>query len=134
MTNEKQEQDGIAIIEATSEEIEYWDTVIDKPLATQTKKRVCKHPGCKTILSSYNSSDYCFLHKEPEPYVLVVEGDYPEPWNRRERPKCLFCGKEVNKHRYKFCSVTCCSRYYAKRKKKAKRTENQQKFGNFFFK
>jgi len=27
--------------------------------------RVCEHPGCETVLSTYNSGTTCWMHQEP---------------------------------------------------------------------
>jgi hypothetical protein len=59
-------------------------TVVDHPLQGviyrfEKPARTCRHKGCKTILSRYNSLDYCSLHQPKE--------DLPERWfltpNRR---------------------------------------------------
>jgi hypothetical protein len=28
--------------------------------------RVCKEPGCSTVLSVYHEGDYCYRHERPE--------------------------------------------------------------------
>ena len=33
-----------------------------RPCRTHGKGRVCGHPGCETIVSQYNPSDYCGVH------------------------------------------------------------------------
>jgi hypothetical protein len=34
-----------------------------RPSRTFPKGRVCSEPGCKTKLSIYNESEYCYLHE-----------------------------------------------------------------------
>lgn len=37
----------------------------DKPVKTYPANRVCKHRGCRTRISIYNSTDTCSMHSTP---------------------------------------------------------------------
>lgn len=35
-----------------------------QPAEERSEKRICAHPGCGTVLNSYNKTAYCFLHQD----------------------------------------------------------------------
>lgn len=45
----------------------HWREVDIRPVGeTYGEGRVCSHESCGTVLSRYNSDDFCALHKPPE--------------------------------------------------------------------
>lgn len=40
-----------------------------RPVETESAGRVCADPGCSTLLSIYNSSDRCSLHRR---FVTII--------------------------------------------------------------
>ena len=49
----------------TSRGIEYGSPLAGKSTARGTRGRPCEHPGCTTVLSTYNSATTCWLHSQP---------------------------------------------------------------------
>lgn len=66
----------------------------------RAKRRVCKDYGCNTILSMYNSSDFCFLHMEERllykvcPCGELLEVGNPGPLCL-EHSRCSKCGAKT---------------------------------------
>jgi hypothetical protein len=45
-------------------------TAIPRRNRRYKKGRICKFDGCTTVLSIYNRSEYCWLHKPARPILL----------------------------------------------------------------
>jgi hypothetical protein len=50
----------------TSNGVEYGTPLAGKSSVRGTRNRLCEHPGCPTVLSTYNASTTCWLHSRPE--------------------------------------------------------------------
>ena len=50
----------------TSKGVEYGSPLAGKGVLQNTRNRLCEHPGCTTVLSTYNSATTCWLHAQPQ--------------------------------------------------------------------
>jgi hypothetical protein len=55
-----------ATMARTSNGVEYGTPLAGKATIQNTRNRPCEHPGCPTVLSTYNSATTCWLHSRPE--------------------------------------------------------------------
>jgi hypothetical protein len=49
----------------TSRGVEYGAPLAGKSTARGARGRPCEHPGCTTVLSTYNAATTCWLHSQP---------------------------------------------------------------------
>lgn len=84
--------------------------------------RVCARDGCETILSIYNSADYCSAHMTEALDRRRRNGPQPP-----RRSVCEHCGEEfaTKNPRRKFCSDRCRMAAFARRKRAAVRDEHR---------
>ena len=50
----------------TSRGVEFGAPLASKAAVRSSRGRPCGHPGCTTVLSTYNSATTCWLHSQPE--------------------------------------------------------------------
>jgi len=50
----------------TSRGVEFGAPLPGKATARGARGRECGHPGCTTVLSTYNSATTCWTHSQPE--------------------------------------------------------------------
>ena len=76
--------------------------------------RICRAGGCGTVLSAYNSSEFCALHQRAVPRPRRV-------WRPAVERTCEHCGiafESVNEKRL-YCSDRCRMAAFARRKRAA---------------